>query len=165
MWLPRVMVADSHFELRGAKDDILLAASKTRVLVVDDNKDAAGMLSLFLETVGHDVSVSYNAQNALVVAARTSPAILFVDIGLPDMDGYELARRLRARPETARSLLIAVTGYGQPQDQEHAMQAGFDHHLFKPVKRGMYCACSRRASIEAEAFLWIITCCARSCIN
>ena len=64
---------------------------------------------------------------------RTSPAVLFVDIGLPHMDGYELVRRLRATPETARSLIVALTGYEQLQDKERALQAGCDYHLVKPV--------------------------------
>lgn len=132
--LLRVKESNSHSENPGAVDEIPDAGNKTRVLVVDDNKDAAAMLLLLLEAAGHDVDISYCAHDALAIARRHAPAILFVDIGLPDMDGYELARRLRAAPETASSLLIAVTGYGQPQDRERALQAGFDHHLVKPVK-------------------------------
>lgn len=107
--------------------------SRAKVLVVDDNKDAADMLSLALQELGHDVAVAYDSLDALAVAVRTSPAVLFVDIGLPRMNGYQLARRLRAAPETAGSLLVAVTGYGQPGDKERAAHAGFDHHLVKPV--------------------------------
>jgi CheY-like chemotaxis protein len=134
--LPRIMAIDPHPEQDGDKSEKPYAANKTRVLVVDDNKDAAGMLSLLLEAEGHEVALSYNARDALIVAQQTAPAILFLDIGLPDMDGYELARRLRSIPETAKSQLIAVTGYGQPQDKERAIQAGFDHHLVKPAKPG-----------------------------
>ena len=92
------------------------------------------MLLLLLESAGHEVSAAYNAQDALAMAQRTSPEILFIDIGLPEMDGYELARRLRAIPETAGSMLVAVTRYGQPQDQDRSIESGFDHHLVKPVK-------------------------------
>ena len=105
-----------------------------RVLIVDDNEDAAGTLKLLLEAAGHEAFVAYRALDALVTARRTSPDVLFLDIGLPDMDGYELARRLRGLPETARSTLVALTGYGQLQDKERAKDAGFDHHLVKPAK-------------------------------
>jgi CheY-like chemotaxis protein len=110
--------------------------ARKRVLIVDDNKDAAEMLRLLLEAAGHEAFIAYNGHDALAVAQGTMLAVLFLDIGLPDMDGYELARRLRALPETSRSLLVAVTGYGQPQDMEHAREAGFDRHLVKPVKHG-----------------------------
>lgn len=110
------------------------ANSALRLMVVDDNADAARVLSLLLETVGHKVAVEYSARHALERARHHAPHMLFLDIGLPDLDGYELARRLRAMPETARSVLVAVTGYGQPQDKDRAKEAGFDHHLVKPVK-------------------------------
>ncbi|MBA4141647.1 MAG: response regulator [Nitrosospira sp.] len=103
-------------------------------MVVDDNADAAQILSMLLETVGHEVTVEYSAQGALERARHQAPQMLFLDIGLPDMDGYELARQLRAMPETAQSVFVAVTGYDQLQDQEHSKAAGFDHHLVKPVK-------------------------------
>lgn len=131
--LPRVMSTNSQPAERSEKT-LISGANKTRVLIVDDNKDAAEMLQLVLEAAGHDVSVAYNAHDALTIAKRASPSILFLDIGLPDMDGYELAHQLRVMPETMRSLLIAVTGYGQPQDKERAREAGFDRHLVKPVK-------------------------------
>jgi len=134
--LPRVADEQSRAEAWGAKGDMPRAAGKARVLVVDDNRDAAQMLSLLLETAGHEVAVTYNAQAALALAQQVAPAVLFVDIGLPDMDGYELARRLRASPGTARALLVAVTGYGQPEVHHRALEAGFDHHLVKPVKVG-----------------------------
>jgi PAS domain S-box-containing protein len=134
--LPRVKEASSNSGQRSARSALPRPASKTRVLVVDDNEDAAGMLTLLLESQGHEVRVCYSASDALSTAKQSSPTILFLDIGLPDMDGYELARRLRVLPETARSLLVALTGYGQPQDKERALQAGFDHHLVKPVKLG-----------------------------
>jgi PAS domain S-box-containing protein len=104
------------------------------LMIVDDNVDAAGMLKLLLEASGHRVLVAHNAQDALALVAQTAPAILFLDIGLPDMDGYQLARHLRALPETASSLLVAVTGYGQPEDKSRALEAGFAHHLVKPVR-------------------------------
>lgn len=127
--------ADSHPEPQ-KEDATNPGPARLRVLVVDDNKDAAEMLQFLLEAKGHEVIATFSAKDALAIARRMSPAILFLDIGLPDTDGYELARRLRALPETAHSILVAVTGYGQPQDKERTAAAGFDHHLVKPVKLG-----------------------------
>jgi len=104
-----------------------------RVLVVDDNADAAQMLAALLEVQGHAVSVEYDGRGALARAHDEHPDVLLLDIGLPDMDGYELARRLRAQPENAGATLVALTGYGQNQDRKEAQQAGFDHYLVKPA--------------------------------
>lgn len=104
-----------------------------RILIVDDNVDAADSLAMLLELDGHSVSTVYSAVEALDAAARLKPDILFLDIGLPVMDGYEVARRLRSQPETSALRLVAVTGYGQTEDQDRALGAGFDHHLTKPV--------------------------------
>lgn len=109
------------------------ANARSRILVVDDNVDAAETLAMLLEMEGHTVSREYGAQQALERAQREAPQIVFLDIGLPEMNGYELAHRLRAMPETANAILVAVTGYGQPEDKERALQAGLDHHLVKPV--------------------------------
>ena len=131
--LPRENGPHSAPGNKGLKNGFVPAAKPLQVLIVDDNRDAGDTLSLFLQTLGHQVVVSYNPFDALALAQRNSPAVLFVDIGLPDMDGFELARRLRALPEMQRSLLVAVTGYGQAQDKVHAREAGFDHYLVKPV--------------------------------
>lgn len=131
--LPRENGPHSAPGHKGLKNGFVPAAKPLQVLIVDDNRDAGDTLSLFLQTLGHQVLVSYNPFDALALAQRNSPAVLFVDIGLPDMDGFELARRLRALPEMQRSLLVAVTGYGQAQDKVHAREAGFDHYLVKPV--------------------------------
>jgi len=104
-----------------------------QVLVVDDNADAAQMLATLLQAHGHAVSVEYDGTGGLARALRERPEVMLLDIGLPDMDGHELARRLRASPDTANALLIALTGYGQSEDRERARQAGFDRHLVKPA--------------------------------
>lgn len=109
-------------------------AAATKVLIVDDNKDAAETLQSLLEAMGHEVSIAHNATSALAVAGINAPAIIFLDIGLPGMDGYELAKRFRALPATASSSLIALTGYGQAEDRERARKEGFNHFLVKPVK-------------------------------
>lgn len=104
-----------------------------RLMLVDDNKDGADALAMLLEARGHDVFVEYAAYEAVERARRTSPQICILDIGLPDMDGNELAIRLRAMPETSCALLIAVTGYSQEQDRVKSLAAGFDYHFVKPV--------------------------------
>lgn len=104
-----------------------------RVLIVDDNQDAANMLALLLQTEGHTAVVEYAAKPALMRAQLEPPDVLILDIGLPDMSGYELGVRLRALPELANATLIAITGYGQDEDRRRSAQAGFDAHLMKPV--------------------------------
>ena len=104
-----------------------------RVLVVDDNRDAADTMAALLQQLGFRARTAYDARSALEALRASMPDAAFLDIGLPDLDGYELARRLRAMPETAHAVFVAVTGYGQPGDRERAQQAGFDHHLVKPV--------------------------------
>jgi DNA-binding response OmpR family regulator len=105
-----------------------------RLLVVDDNTDAAFSLGLLLEAMGHAVVVEHDAAAALASAQRDPPHIAFLDLGLPDVDGFELARRLRAWPETTETMLVAVTGYGASEDRVRTTAAGFDHHLTKPVR-------------------------------
>jgi PAS domain S-box-containing protein len=111
-------------------------AAPLRIVVVDDNEDAALMLAMLLEAVGHEVTVEHAARAALAHSAAARPDVFLLDIGLPEMDGNALARRLRAQPETAGAVLIAVTGYGQEHDREATRLAGFDHHLVKPLDTG-----------------------------
>jgi len=135
--LPRMRerrVADrSDADGRAPQAPLPAAPSRRRVLVVDDNVDAAQLLALVLENLGYEVLVEHDPHSALAVAAACAPEVCILDIGLPDMDGNELARRLRRQAGTEDALLIAVTGYGRPQDREQALAAGFDHHLVKPV--------------------------------
>ena len=109
------------------------SAEPLRILVVDDNVDAASMLSMLLEAGGHAVMTEYGSHAALERARAEAPQVCILDIGLPEMDGNELAQRLRALPQTAGAMLIAVTGYGQDSDRGQSLAAGFDHHLVKPV--------------------------------
>ncbi len=104
-----------------------------RILVVDDNVDAVHTLQLFLKAAGHNVEIAYCGADALALAAVFKPDACLLDIGLPDFDGNELARRLRLLPETATATLVAMTGYGRQQDRDVASAAGFDHYLVKPV--------------------------------
>jgi signal transduction histidine kinase/CheY-like chemotaxis protein len=110
--------------------------SRLKVLVVDDNQDAAMMLAFAVETAGHSCSVEYDARCALLSMRNLAPStidVCLLDVGLPDIDGNELARRLRADPTTCEVALIAVTGYAQPRDLDAAIHAGFDRCLVKPI--------------------------------
>ena len=109
------------------------AAPKRRLLVVDDNKDAAESMSMLLEMWGHDVAYAYDGPSALQTAEEWQPEAVFLDIGLPGMDGYEVAERLRELPHAKDAVLIAITGYGQDDDRLRSRRAGIDHHLVKPV--------------------------------
>jgi signal transduction histidine kinase/ActR/RegA family two-component response regulator len=110
-----------------------MAAPPLRLLLVDDNVDAVHTLELFLRAAGHQVEVAYCATDALDLARSFRPDACLLDIGLPDFDGNELARRLRRLPQAAGATLVAMTGYGRQQDRELALAAGFDHYLVKPV--------------------------------
>ncbi|HEX5130713.1 MAG TPA: response regulator, partial [Usitatibacter sp.] len=108
-------------------------AERHRILVVEDNPDSAEAMQMLLETMGHDVKVVGDGQSALEVAVLLQPDVILLDIGLPGMDGYELAQRLRAASQTRAAHIIAVSGYGQEKDRERSLSVGFDVHLVKPV--------------------------------
>jgi PAS domain S-box-containing protein len=131
--LPRLVEQGSRTSQRQGSRDLHQAKKRLRILVVDDNTDAAQMLKILLEALGHDVLVEHDSRRALERARVEVPDVGVLDIGLPDMNGNELARHLRAQPETAHTTLIAVTGYGQEQDRKIALAAGFNHYLVKPV--------------------------------
>ena len=108
-------------------------APSRRVMVVDDNADDANTLCSILEFFGHTVRCVYDGTSALAAAESFRPDVILLDIGLPGMDGYEIARQIRAHPALRATRLIAVTGYGQNADRARSLEAGFDHHLTKPV--------------------------------
>jgi CheY-like chemotaxis protein len=118
---------------RGAPSSLVPRPSERRVLVVDDNRDAAESLAELLELWGSTVQVAFNGADALSAATGFHPEVVLLDIGLPDTDGYEVARRMRQRKDLQGVLLAAVTGYGQEDDRRRAREAGFDLHLTKPV--------------------------------
>ncbi|WP_308602408.1 ATP-binding protein [Massilia sp. Dwa41.01b] len=109
------------------------ALAPRRILVVDDNADAAQTLAMFMELHGCTARAVHSAQDALMALDEFAPEVALFDIGLPDMNGYELARKARALPRGAGMLLIAATGWGQEADKRLAVEAGFDHHLTKPI--------------------------------
>jgi signal transduction histidine kinase len=117
----------------GAEDFVAAGGKPLQIMVVDDNRDAANTLKMFLSMAGHDVQVEYAARDAIASTNLTSPDVYLLDIGLPDMDGLELARTLRAMPQASTSTLIAITGYSQELDREKSRDAGFDHHFVKPI--------------------------------
>ncbi len=104
-----------------------------RILVVDDNADAAAMLAMLLEVMGHAVTVEHGARAGVARAREEKPDVCLLDIGLPEMDGHALARQLRSLPETKNAVLVAVTGYGGQRDRNDTRASGFDHHLVKPI--------------------------------
>ena len=103
-----------------------------RVMVVDDNLDSADTMAELIRIWGHEVRTANDGPSAIECARGFRPQVVLLDVGLPGMDGYELARRLRAEG-LAGTLLVSVTGYGQEEDRRRAQEAGFDHHLTKPV--------------------------------
>ncbi len=111
-----------------------MRAARLRVAVVDDNHDTANLLAVSLKRWGHDVVVAHDGHAALELVREHRPDVAVLDIGLPGIDGYELARRLRGEASLDRCMLIAVSGYGQDADRQRAIDAGFDHHLLKPVE-------------------------------
>jgi CheY-like chemotaxis protein len=110
------------------------AVPQRRILVVDDNRDAADSLAMILKLLGADVQVAHDGQEALAAYDRYHPGVVLLDIGMPGMDGYEVARQLRVRMNGERAALVALTGWGQEQDRQRSQEAGFDHHLVKPAE-------------------------------
>ena len=108
-------------------------AGALRVLVVDDNQDAADCCKVLLELAGHRIDVAYSGLGALEVGDRLHPHAVLLDIGLPDLDGYEVARRMRSTEWGTQAVLVAVTGWGQSRDRQRAFEAGFDRHVTKPI--------------------------------
>jgi CheY-like chemotaxis protein len=105
-----------------------------RILVVDDNRDAASSLALLLEITGNETNTAHDGAAALEAAESRRPDVVLLDIGLPTLNGYEVARRIRKQPWGKEMLLIALTGWGQEEDRRQSREAGFDGHLVKPVE-------------------------------
>ena len=106
---------------------------RPKILIVDDNTDAVDTLAKIVRLNGHQVQVAYDGPSGLTIANAFKPAIVLLDIGLPGLDGYAVAERLREMDSTRNSLIIAISGYGQPKDEQRSRQAGFDLHFVKPV--------------------------------
>jgi CheY-like chemotaxis protein len=104
-----------------------------RIAVVDDNVDANDSLCTLLQVMGHEVTAAYSGSTAIELIRESQPVLVVCDIGLPGMDGYQVIAALRETMEGSMPVMIALTGYGQPEDRDRALDAGFDHHLTKPV--------------------------------
>jgi len=116
-----------------AKRKEATTAARCRILVVDDNQDSADSISILLRTMGHEVHTAYDGLEAVGAAAEFQPDVVLLDIGLPNLNGYDAARRIREQQGGPERMLIALTGWGQEQDRNQSKEAGFDHHLTKPI--------------------------------
>jgi PAS domain S-box-containing protein len=131
--LPRSVVVPIAPEIPERPPSPSHQSSGHRVLLADDNRDAADSLAMLLEMNGYSVTVGYNGEEALQLARQSLPNVMILDIGMPDITGFEVARRVRTEPWGGEVYLVAVTGWGQKEDKARSIAAGFDHHLTKPV--------------------------------
>jgi len=132
-FLLRVPIMEKPATVADATDDVSRKSVATRIVVVDDNVDAADSLGIMLSYAGHEVRVVYGGRDALKVAEEFSPHTMILDLGMPEMDGYAVARAVRADAKLRAVRLIALSGYGQLEDRRRTAEAGFDEHLVKPV--------------------------------
>lgn len=116
-----------------AQTDELAANDGRRVLIVDDNRDSATSLAMLLQMAGNTTREAYAGLDALEATREFHPDVVLLDIGLPDLDGYEVCRRLREQSRGLDLLIIALSGWGQADDRRRSKEAGFDHHMVKPV--------------------------------
>ncbi|MGH7607049.1 MAG: response regulator, partial [Gemmatimonadales bacterium] len=107
--------------------------ARCRILVADDNQDSAESLAMLLRLSGHDVRTAHDGQEAVAIAQEFQPEVALLDLGMPTLTGYDAARRIREQPGGAKVVLIALTGWGQEEFRRRSRDAGFDHHLTKPV--------------------------------
>jgi CheY-like chemotaxis protein len=128
-----VLLASASQEAAAAVHSVVTLEAGLRILVVDDNPDVAKGLARLLALAGHDTRAAYDGPAALEAAAAFAPQVALLDLGMPRMDGLEVARRLRNGALGERMLLVAVTGFGRQSDRERSTAAGFDHHLIKPI--------------------------------
>jgi CheY-like chemotaxis protein len=131
--LPLAEVRSTPAALPGNPDGAPAPLDRRRILVVDDNRDAADSLAMLLRCLGADVNVAYSGAAALEMLDACRPTIILLDLGMPELDGYDVARQIRQHPVHAKVRLIALTGWDQEADRLRTQEAGFDHHLVKPV--------------------------------
>jgi PAS domain S-box-containing protein len=134
------LVSANDYEVRACSSEEPANQSYRRVLVVDDNVDAADMLCMRLQLEGHDVQSVYDGPSALEMMDSFAPEVVLLDLGLPRMDGFEVLHRIRAMKNGKDMLVVALTGWGQDEDRQRTMEAGFDEHLTKPVDPARLCA-------------------------
>ena len=131
--LPTALATVSEVEPPSGQAAALQPPTRRRILVADDNVDSATSLTMLLEIMGNEVRTAYNGMEALDVAAAFRPDLILLDIGMPDLNGYEACRRIRDQPWGKATVLIALTGWGQDEDKRLSQEAGFNHHMVKPV--------------------------------
>lgn len=136
----RFPISNTNLEVRPINVARCRSNNKYRILIVEDQDDGREMMEMLLTNMGHQITTASNGEEALK-AAQDIPDIVLSDIGLPEMDGYEVARRLRADPKTTQLKLVALTGYGLEDDKKKANDAGFDFHLTKPLRESDFQAC------------------------
>jgi len=134
----RLPIADSRLPMEAKADDANQKSAignrkSLRVLVVDDNVDLASTMSMLVQESGHEVRMAYDGSTALEAALDYRPHVMLLDIGLPGLNGLEVAQRIRQQPALQHIVLVALTGYGQESDRQHSQEAGFDHHMVKPA--------------------------------
>ena len=130
------LVESSECSQPQAEGPVRMSPPSLRILIVDDNRDAADSLAMLLQTTGHDIRTAYDGLEAVQVANEFQPEVALLDIGLPKIDGHEVAQRLRREPWAQHACLIAVTGWSDETDRARSRAAGFDHHLVKPLDTG-----------------------------
>ena len=131
--LPLLQLAQDEETQENAGRSDRYERRREKVLVVDDNADAAQLLSLLLESLGHESEVAFSGNEAVEKAKIFRPSAVLLDIGMPDLDGYEVARQLKSTDEAKEAMLVAVTGWAGEDDRRSSAEAGFDAHLIKPV--------------------------------
>jgi CheY-like chemotaxis protein len=131
--IPGSAVREASIEQTAEVPVMIADGPAGRILVVDDNRDAAGSLAMVLNSSGHSVRTANSGEQALQIGAAESPDAVVLDIGMPGMNGYEVARRIRQEPWGRSVFLVALTGWGQKEDIERAITAGFDFHMTKPA--------------------------------
>ncbi len=132
-FIVRLPVAVESTRPQGTADDKAVAPAARRILIVDDNRDAADSLGMLLRMMGNEVHTAHDGLAAVGAAAAFQPDLVVLDLGLPKLNGFEAARRIRAQEGGAKMVLIALTGWGQEEDRRRSKEAGFDHHLTKPI--------------------------------
>jgi CheY-like chemotaxis protein len=127
-------LSESHKVVSGPGHQSAVAAPKRRILVVDDNRDSAMSLAMVLKLMGSDIEMAHDGLAAVEVAEQFRPDMILLDIGLPKLNGYDACRRIREQRWSRDVIIIALTGWGQDEDRRRSREAGFDHHLVKPVE-------------------------------
>lgn len=119
--------------MSAGEDFWAFAHAKERILVIEDSPENANALLRLLKLLGYNVEAAYSGEEGISIAAKFLPDMVFIDIGMPGMDGYETAKTIKKHPECLHAILVALTGYTQPDDKRRAYEAGFDLHVSKPL--------------------------------